>query len=139
VAGLPRGLAPAALAALALGACGGSGDEGAVKDTVNDLYAGFAEKDAGKVCDTLSREQRDAVARGGAARASGRSCAQVMGAALSYVGDALEDADEAKVTKVEVDGDRATATVEFKGRSSELGLAKEEGGWKVSDYDLRKL
>jgi hypothetical protein len=135
-----RGLAAAVLLALVLGACGGgSGDEGAVREVVEDLYAGLADKDADKICGFLTRSQRRAVASGGGAR-SGASCEQVMGVALTYVvGDGLEDADQAKVTKVTVKGSRATATVDFKGTPGELGLAKEDGDWRVSDFNLKKL
>jgi hypothetical protein len=122
----------------ALAACGGSGEEDEVKNAVNDLYAGFAERDADKVCGTLTEGQRQAVAKGGTGGRS-RSCEQVMGFALGFVGDALKDADQAEVTKVEVDGDKAKATVKYKGKAGDLGLAKEGGDWKVSDFDLSRL
>src|SRR4051812_47312217 len=107
------------LPVLLLAACGGgddaSKDEAAVRDTAKELYGALADKDAGKVCDLLTASQREAVAKGGGGSAS--SCEQVMGVALTFVaGKGLEEADQAKVTKVKVDGDRATATVEFKGK-----------------------
>lgn len=126
---------------LALAGCGGSGDEGEVRKSVEGLYAGFAERDSSKVCNSLTRAQREKVRRG-AATGRGRkpqSCEQVMGFALAFVGDALKDAGKAEVTKVEVEGQKATATVKFKGKPGKLGLAKESGAWKVSDFDLNKL
>jgi hypothetical protein len=135
-----RGLPSVFLLALALAACGGSDDEGAVKDSVKTLYSGLADKDAGKICGVLSRKQRDAVARSGGTQGGGASCEQVMGVALSLVkGRELEDADRAEVTKVNVEGDKATATVTFKGKPGKLGLAKEAGDWKVSRFDPGRL
>jgi hypothetical protein len=115
-----------------LSACGG-GEEGAVKGAVNQLYAGFAERDAEKTCAALTKARQQAVA-GKAA-----SCRQAMGIAMGLVGNSLKDAKEAKVTKVDLDGDKARATVEFKGKSSDIGLAKENGDWKVADLNLAKL
>ena len=129
--------------ALALPACGGgdgmSEDEREVRSTVDDLYEGFAEQDAGRICGLLARKQREVVAKGGGTRAPA-SCEQVMGVALNYVsGKGLEDADEAKVTKVAVKGRNATATVKFKGRPARIGLLKEGGEWRVSDLNLKQL
>jgi hypothetical protein len=122
-----------------LAACG-PGDEEAVEGAVNDLYAGFAERDADKVCESLTKAQQQRVAKGGSGRiAKTRSCREVMGFALGFVGKALKDAKQAKVTKVKVDGDRARATVVYKGKPGDLGVAKEGGDWKVSDFDLNKL
>ena len=135
---LPR-LVLLAVALCLLTGCGGD-DEKQVKSAVKELYAGFAERDAGKVCDSLTRAQQQAVAKGGAAsKVQGRSCEQVMGFALGFVGNALKDAKQAEVTDVRLDGDKARATVEFKGRSGNLGVAKEGGEWKVSDFDLDRL
>jgi hypothetical protein len=125
---------------LLAGCGGGDDDEKQVESAVNELYAGFAERDAAKVCGSLTTKQRAEVARGGArGQANGRSCEQVMGFALGFVGNALKDAKQAKVTDVRLDGDKARATVEYKGRAGNLGVAKEGDQWKVSDFDLDKL
>jgi hypothetical protein len=132
-----RRLAPlVAVLCLAAG-CGGGNDEAGVKNAVNRLYAGFAERDAGKVCGSLTKAQQREVAKG----ASGQgvapgSCRQVMGFALGFIGSTLKDAKQAKVTKVKVDGDKARATVVFKGKSGVLGVTKEDGDWKVSNFNL---
>jgi hypothetical protein len=140
--GLSRAIAPLLLLVLALAGCGGSdGDEEAVRGAVDGLYTALAEKDAGGVCDSLARGQREVVAKGGGSKPQA-SCEQVMGVALNYVdrGKGLEDADEADVTEVELDGDdRAVATVEFKGRSARVELRKEGGDWKVSTLNLKRL
>jgi hypothetical protein len=129
----------AAVALCLLAGCGGN-DEKDVKAAVNQLYAGFAERDATKVCDSLTKAQQRAVAKG----ASGQgvapgSCRQVMGYALGFVGNTLKDAKQARVTKVKVNGSKASATVVFKGKSGNLGLSKEDGDWKVSDFDLNRV
>ena len=132
---MPRRIATVALSLCllpGLAACG-SGDEGDVKSAVNQLYAGFAERDADKACGAMTKDRQRAVA-GKAA-----SCRQAMGIAMGLVGNSLKDAKDAKVTKVDLNGEKARATVEFKGKSSDLGLAKENGDWKVSDLNLAKL
>jgi hypothetical protein len=128
-------------AAVGLAACG-SGDEDEVRAAVDRLYAGFADKDAKQVCGSLTAKQRRTVTEGAAGtsqRTKPRSCEQVMSLALEFVGNALKDADKAEVTDVQVDGEKAKATVEFKGKSGDLGLAKESDQWKVDDFDLSKL
>lgn len=111
-----------------------------MRATVDDLYAGFAERDASKVCSSLTNGQREKIRRGASGKGQKpQSCEQVMGFALAFVGDALKDAGKAEVTKVEVEGQKAQATVKFKGKSGKLGLAKEGDAWKVSDFDLTKL
>jgi hypothetical protein len=132
-----RRLVPLA-ACLAIAGCGGSDDEGEVRDAVNGLYAGFAKRDSDRVCASLTKKQREVVTKG-AGTSGARSCEQVMSIALSFVGDALKNADEAKVTEVEVDGDKATATVEYRGKPGRLALAKEDGKWRVSNLNLEQL
>ena len=123
-----RRFASAAVSLCLLAGCGGS-DEKDVTATVNGLYAGFADRDAAKVCDSLTeRLQRDVGSRQG-------GCRKVIGFALGFTGRDAEDARKAKVTKVTVDGSKARATVRFKGRLGVLGLSKEDGDWKVSDLD----
>jgi hypothetical protein len=133
-----RRLAPL-LACVAIAACGGSGDEDDVKRVVNDLYAGFADRKANRVCDTLSRKQRDAISAGAGGERT-QSCEQVMSIALSFEGKGLRRAKGAEVTEVEVDGDEATAIVEYRDKKkSRLGLAKEGGEWRIDDLDLDTL
>jgi hypothetical protein len=126
-----RRFASAAVALCLLAGCGGN-DEKDVTATVNRLYAGFADRDAGKVCDQLTeRLQRDL----------GRQqngCRTVIGFALGFTGRDAEAARKAKVTKVAVHGSKARATVRFKGKLGVLGLTKEDGDWRVSDLDATR-
>jgi hypothetical protein len=129
------------LPVLVLASCGGddaSKDEAAVRDTAKGLYGALADKDGGKVCELLTVAQRKAVAKGGGAGNS--SCERVMGLALTFLaGKDLKDADKAKVTKVAIEGDRATATVEYKGKPGVLGLVREDGEWRISGFNPNKL
>ena len=126
------------LACVAIGGCGGSGDEDKVRDVVNGLYAGFAERDSDRICNSLTREQRRTVMEGAGGKKA-QSCEQVMSIALSFVGDSLKRAKDAEVTGVEVNADKASATVEYRGKTGRLGLAKEDGEWKVSNLNLEQL
>jgi hypothetical protein len=122
------------LPVVVLAACGGGGDdESAVRDATSSFYGALADKDGSKLCELLSESQRKAVAKGGGT--TNGSCEQVMGLALNFAGsDDLKQADQAKITKVQVDGDRATATVELKGKAGTLGLVREDGDWRISSF-----
>ena len=114
-----------------LAGCGESGD---VEKRVDALYEALAAKDARRVCGMLTAEQRRILARGG------RECADVMGLGLRFLDGALPRLRDAEVTDVEVDGDRATATVERpEGRENRIGLRKEGGRWQVSALNLNRL
>ena len=131
-----RLLAAGCCACVALGGCG-SNDEGKVRSAVKQLYAGFADRDAEKVCDSLTRHRQQLIANG--AGQGKRTCPQVMGVGLGLVGDAFKDAESAEVTKVQLRGGSATATVEYKGRPDKLPLVKENGDWKVAALDPNQL
>ena len=122
--------ASAALAACLLAGCGGN-DRSDVKAAVHQLYAGFAERDAGKVCSSLTKKLQRQVATAG-------GCRRVMGFALGFIGSDAAQAKKATVTKVTVEGSKARATVRFKGRLGVLGLSKEDGDWKVSNLNLNR-
>ena len=141
---LARSIAACAAAvALAAGvtACGGGGgdDETKVKDRVNTLYDAFADKDAGKICNSLSDSQKAQITKSAKKTGKKQSCEQVMGFALAFLGNQLKDAGDAKVTDVKVDGAKASATVEYKGKKGRLGLSKSGDDWLVSDFNLQKL
>ena len=127
----PRALAACVAVALALAACGGGADdEDEVTSTVNGVYDALAEKDAKKVCDSLSKAGQREITK---TAAKGQSCEEVFKVGLSFAGDALKDAKRAEVTKVKVDGDRATASVKYKKETGRVELVKEDGSWKLND------
>ena len=126
-----RRLLPLIVAAALLSGCG---ESGAVEKRVDALYDALAAKDARSVCGMLTTEQRRILARGG------RDCEDVMGQGLRFLDGALPRLRDAKVTDVEIDGDRATATVERPdGRENRIGLRKEGGRWLVSALNLNLL
>jgi hypothetical protein len=133
-----RRLAPL-VACIALAACGGSGDdEDEVRKVVNQLYAGLADRKANRVCDTLSRRQHEAITAGADGKRA-QSCEQVMSLVLSLGGAGLKQAKQAEVTDVELDGDQATVTVEYRNKKTRHGLAKENGAWKIDGLNLDSL
>jgi hypothetical protein len=123
----------------ACGSSGGGSDETKVKSTVNGLYDAFAAKDEKKICGSLSDAQKQQITKSTAKSGKKQSCEQVMSFALAFLGNQLKTAKDAKVTAVKVDGDKATATVEYKGKKGKLGLSKSGSDWLVSDFNLQKL
>ena len=143
---LTRSLAACAMAvSLSAGliACGGSGSSGddktKVENRVNSLYDAFSAKDSKQICNSLTEKQKNQITKSAAKSGKKQSCDKVMGFALAFLGNQLKDAKNAKVTDVKVDGDKATATVTYKGKKGRLGLSKEDGDWLVSDFNLQKL
>jgi hypothetical protein len=135
-----RWVAAGAALALALAGCGGSGDdEQAIKKRVNGFYDAFAAKDAGKICGSITDRQRKALTSPAPGSRAPKSCEQAVRFALVFVGNSLKDAGRAKVTSVQIQGDRAKATVDYRGKKGGVGLAKQNGGWLISDFKLRKL
>ena len=134
----------AASLALAAGvaACGSDSsadDEGQVKDRVQSLYKGFAAKKPDQICDSLTDKQKDTITKRPGASGKKQSCEDVMKLVLSLAGSQLKDVGKSKVTEVTVKGEKATATVSFKGRKGKVGLAKEDGDWLISDFNAGKL
>lgn len=133
-----RPLALLALAPLLISACGASEeDKDDVRRTVNALYDAIAEKDEKRACAQLSRQgKRDLTKNSSPGGGRPQSCETVFGLRFTFAGDASKSAREAKVTDVEIKGDEAKATVEFRGQEGEVGLVKEAGRWKLTGVDL---
>jgi copper chaperone CopZ len=121
------------------GCAGGSQDTDSAKDftgpqqeiaqTVEDLQDATSQKNGAKICSSLiTAELQQSIA----AQDRKAGCS-------SAVDDAIKESDpvDLVVTKVEVNGDRATATVEAetgdKTVSTETyGFQKQAGRWKIS-------
>jgi hypothetical protein len=132
----------AAIVALAGGvtACGGSSsdDKSAVQSRVKTIYSGFADKDAGKICDSLSKKYKERITKRPLGKAGKQSCEKVMGLVLSIGGQQLNQVDETKVAGVKLDGDNATADVVYKGgKKGKVVLIKEDGDWLVNNFNFR--
>jgi hypothetical protein len=120
-------------------ACGGSSnDKSAVQSRVNTIYSGFADRDAGKICGSLSKQYKDRITKRPLGKAGKQSCEKVMGLVLSIGGKQLDQVDQTKVAGVKVDGDNATADVVYKGgKKGKVVLTKENGGWLVNNFNFR--
>jgi hypothetical protein len=127
--------------ALAAGvtACGGSSDDkSAVQSRVKTIYSGFADRDAGKICDSLSKKYKERITKRPLGKSGGQSCEKVMSLVLSIGGKQLDQVNQTKVTGVKVDGDNATADVVYKGgKQGKVVLTKEDGGWRVNNFNFR--
>jgi predicted small secreted protein len=132
-------IAPLLSAALLVAACGGTheADRQDVEKAVKGVYNALADKDAKKVCASISEKGRKdieaAAARGGSKK---QSCEEVFNIALAYGGSALNEAKDVDVTDVKIDGDQAKATVSLQNRKSQVTLVKEDGAWKLGGLDL---
>src|SRR5213592_1257115 len=125
------------LATIALFApgCGGPGPD----QTVRDYFAAIVQRNGERACDQLTPALRRDIERAPAARAAGRSCADVMELAaglnpkLSIKG--VEDLD----IEVEENGDRAVATFEdpLAGRKETIDLVQVGGDWKIATLETR--
>jgi hypothetical protein len=123
--------------ALPVGACGGGGgsDEDDVKDAVNGVYGALADEDEEQVCDSLSKQGKEQVTESGGRAGKRVTCESILRLGFVVTGDTFKDARDAKVTDVQVDGDQATATVEYKRKTGDVSLVKEDGEWKLDDLD----
>jgi hypothetical protein len=134
----------AALVALvfALGgtACGGGSDkkdEQAIKQRVNGFYDALGSRDAAKVCASITKARRQALATPGGQ--GPKSCNEALRFSFVLAGKAFKNAGKASVTDVEVKGDRARATVSYRNKKGGVGLSKEDGDWLISNFNLKKL
>jgi hypothetical protein len=127
------------LLAAGVSACGGGGnDQSAVKDRVNSTFDGFANKDSGKVCDSLSADYKKRITRQPLGKGK-QSCEKSIGLVLTLAGNSLKSVGDTTVGDVSVNGDKATANVSYKGgKKSKIALVKEDGDWKVSDFSLSR-
>jgi len=148
---LRRVLAVGAVALVACGAvaCGdsddGGGDDSAaasssderqVTATLEGFYDDMGEYDAAGVCSWMSptaRRQIAAGAIGGRQAVDKGSCEASFDRFLDLAkkGGGLGKVLDAKVGKVEVDGDLARATVSFGAQSGQVPLRKVNGSWKM--------
>jgi hypothetical protein len=127
-----------ALAAGVTACGGGSDDKSAVQSRVKTIFSGFATKDAGKICDSLSNKYKDRITKRPLGKAGKQSCEKVMALVLSIGGKQLNQVDQTKIAGVKLDGANATADVVYKGgKKGKVVLTKENGGWRVNNFNFR--
>ncbi|MFT3862815.1 MAG: hypothetical protein QM729_00970 [Solirubrobacterales bacterium] len=123
-------LALFALAALALAACGGgSGAEGEITETIE---AAATTNDPSN-CTKLQTQRFDEQNSGETGNAAVKACE-------AEAKEEEEQAEAANVSNVSVDGEKATAEVEFEGgplnsQVLEVALVEEEGSWKIDQIE----
>jgi hypothetical protein len=133
-ASLPRTIATASLAALALAGCGGGGDS-AETQIADMLRRGFTTVDATVLCERtlspgLARQVYGGTAKCLAAERGGES--------------ARSSADDASVTKIAVRGDRGSAFVVMKGGDQSgtrgvVSVVRGDDGWRLDAFSTAFL
>jgi hypothetical protein len=123
-------LALLALAALAVSACGGGGSS--AEDEVTEVIERAATTKDPSSCTELQTLRFTEQNTGEKGKAAIKSCEESA--------KEEEQAEEAKVSKVSVDGEKATAEVEFIGGSLGsqtlvVALVEAEGGWKLDQIE----
>lgn len=136
------GLAAAAAAAILVAwpgaACGGGGsaEREQIETAVRDLQRAFASEDSERVCALLSRDARKHVESMGHDPPGQPSGPCDFDVYMFYEG--VQKARDWKkrtargIRDVDVNGARATATIEFEdGQTASLPLVRERGAWRI--------
>jgi hypothetical protein len=117
-------------------ACGGGDDTSGARDAAQGYVTKLGKRDGAGTCARMTKglqQQFTAAVVKADARFKGRSCTQVMQAALDTIPpEQLRDFSKAKIDDLKIDGDKGTfrytlGTIRVDGR-----VAKEDGDWKVS-------
>jgi hypothetical protein len=118
-------------------ACGGGGDNSAdARKAAQSYVSTLGKRDGAGTCalmtKTLQRQFTAAVVRSDA-RFKGRSCQQIMQAALDTIPpDQLRNFSRAKISDLKLDGDSGTFRYTLGTINVDGKVAKEGGDWKVS-------
>lgn len=124
-----------ALALLAAGCGGGTGPDAVVRD----YFDAIVEQDGERACHQLTKALQSDIERAPAARASGRSCADVMNLAAGLnPGLSTQDVADLNID-IEEDGDRAVATLKnpLARRTESIDLVQVDGDWKIATLETR--
>jgi ketosteroid isomerase-like protein len=119
--------------ALAVAGCGGGDDKDDVRATVQAYLDSFVKGDAARTCSLMTEETRTEFVKGARPLAPTSDCATATIAVRAAAGrkaiDALRDA---KISKVTVQGNSASAKLKARSGESVATLTKQGGEWKVS-------
>jgi ketosteroid isomerase-like protein len=121
---------------LVIAGCGGGGsDTSNIKSVLSTYYQAFANGDSATACDQLAKDTVANLQK----RAKGRSCTDVLNAALQEpdYASVLQKLKNAKFTNISVANDKATASVVVpgiggKGARTAVALKKEGDSWKIT-------
>jgi hypothetical protein len=123
------------LAVCGVGACGGSDTDGA-REAAQGYVTNLGERDGKGTCEQMTTGlQRQFTAAVGRTNREfrGRSCAQIMQAALETIpAEQLRQFSGAKIENLKVDGDKGTFRYKLDQIQVDGQVAKEDGDWKVS-------
>jgi hypothetical protein len=132
-----RAALAAALAAVAIGGCGGGDKKVSDPDAVRTAVAGFAKAFGGgngKVaCDLMTADARAAFVKRVRSLIATNDCAKAIATVHDEAGAEVNLAfADAMVSNVKVTGDSATATLTASGHSATANLTKSGGAWKLT-------
>ena len=134
-----RRAACAAVAAgvLLIAGCGGSGssNDSQIRTVIATYYEAFANGDSATACDQLAKDTVKNLEK----QAKGRTCDDVLNDALQQPDYATvaQNLKKAKITKITVLNDKATAVIEVPGVGGKIArtpvaLKKEGDSWKIA-------
>jgi ketosteroid isomerase-like protein len=132
-----RAACGAAVAALLLAGCGGSGssNDAQIRNVITTYYEAFANGDSATACDQLAKDTVTNLEK----QAKGRSCADVLNDTLQQpdYASVAPKLKKAKITKITVLNDKATAQIDVpgvggKGGHTAVALKKEGDSWKIA-------
>jgi hypothetical protein len=116
-------------------ACGGDDTDGA-RQAAEGYVQKLGKRDGAGTCGEMTKPLQQQFLRAAArtnAEFRGRSCTQVMQAALDSIAPAqLKQFSSAKIENVKVDGDKGTFRYTLGQIRVDGQVAKEDGEWKVS-------
>lgn len=110
-------------------------DEDAIAEVVDVLYDAFADGKPKRFCDQVSQEAREQMAKEvGGNTGPDVVCLQTFDPLVLRAGkkNKLNATLRARVTAVQVDGDRATVTMDFAGKPGTLPFVREGDRWKLA-------
>ena len=117
---------------LAVAGCGDS-EEDRVKETVDTYFEAFVDSEGDKACELLSDEARRDVVRQVGDQIGTKNCGDAMNRVRATLDtESVEALRGAQVQRVEIEGDRATVTLETNGRSTDAQMERVGGDWRVS-------
>jgi hypothetical protein len=117
-------------------ACGGSDSSADARKAAQSYVSTLGKRDGAGTCALMTKplqQQFTAAVVRSDARFKGRTCPQIMQAALDTIPpDQLRDFSRAKIADLKLDGDSGTFRYTLGRINVDGKVAKENGDWKVS-------